>query len=196
MRRIGLIGTALVLMLALGCARQPLQPQEDWSAQRDQLRALSHWQLQGKLGLRLPDDGGSARLRWDQRGEHYRIDLSGPLGQGRTRVETTEEGVQLHRGGETLTAADAETLLWRATGWRLPIASLVYWVRALPAPQSEHRITEHTLAGLPARMEQLGWQLDYSDYRRVEGLPLPGRIVARRDDLRLTLVVHQWTPRP
>ncbi|WP_036188596.1 lipoprotein insertase outer membrane protein LolB [Marinimicrobium agarilyticum] len=197
-----LLGAAIVA-LAAGCAQQPsIEPVENWDAHRAAASALHSWTLSGKLGVRVPDDSGSARLRWKQQQEEYRIDLSGPFGQGRVIIDTTESGVRLRQGGEPpLEASSAEDLLWQATGWRLPVEDLTYWVRGIPAPGSDHVIAARTENGLVRQLEQSGWTLHYEEYQRVEQttrrglrtLPLPGRIVAERGDTRLTLIVYDWS---
>lgn len=184
----------LILLLG-GCARQPLQPIDSWEEHRNQIAALNNWQISGKLGAKLPEDSGSARLRWRQESEGYRIDLSGPFGQGRMII-TGEPGlVRLRQSGEPpLEAASAEELIRQSTGWRLPVEQLLYWVRGIPAPDSQSKRMEKTPEGLLAELEQDGWQLSYSNYRLVDNRwHLPERIVARHRDVRLTLVIHQWT---
>ncbi|WP_347332090.1 lipoprotein insertase outer membrane protein LolB [Marinimicrobium locisalis] len=196
-----LLGTT-VLLLAAGCAQQPtIPPIENWEAHRAAASELHSWTLSGKLGARVPNDSGSARVRWKQQHGDYRIDLSGPFGQGRIIIDTTASGVRLRQGGEPpMEAADAESLLWQATGWHLPVEELTYWVRGIPAPNSEHDILARTEAGLISQLRQRGWHLSYEEYQRVrqhtrqgvKTLPLPGRIVAERDDTRLTLIVYDW----
>ncbi len=197
-----LVGTA-ALLLAAGCAQQPsIKPIENWDAHRAAASKLHSWTLSGKLGVRVPDDSGSARLRWKQQQNDYRIDLSGPFGQGRVIIDTTETGVRLRQGGEPPLEADsAEVLLWQATGWRLPVGDLTYWVRGIPAPDSDYDILARTETGLVGQLQQSGWTLNYEEYQLIdqytrEGiktLPLPGRIVAEQGDTRLTLIVYDWS---
>jgi len=194
MNRQTLLLGALLLALVAGCARQPLQPVDSWSEHKAAAEQIGHWQMNGKLGARLPDNNGSARLRWQQEQEDFHINLSGPFGQGRVIIETFDEGVRLRQGGDPpLEAASAEELMWQATGWALPVEHLVYWVRGIPAPEAPYHIAEHTEEGFMKSLTQNGWQLDYSDYRATDAVPLPGRIVASRDDIRLTLVIYRWT---
>lgn len=187
-----LLGLAVLLG---GCARQPLQPVDSWAEHRSQIAALDSWQISGKLGAKMPGDSGSARLRWQQAPENYRIDLSGPFGQGRMII-TGEPGlVRLRQSGEPpLEASSAEELIRQSTGWRLPVDQLLYWVRGIPAPDSRPKRMKKTSAGLLAEFEQEGWQLSYSNYRLVnDRWRLPERIVASHRDIRLTLVIHQWS---
>lgn len=188
------LATTFLLVLLAGCARQPVQPVNSWEEHRRATGELETWQLSGKVGARLPENSGSARLRWKQSEQDYRIDLSGPFGQGRVVIETLDQSVQLRQGAEPpLTAATAEELMWQATGWAFPVEQLVYWVRGIPAPDSRHRIVEYTPEGLVKTLYQSGWTLAYSDYKATGITPLPGRVIAQRDDIRLTLIIYQWS---
>lgn len=203
MRHWKLLFGMTLIMLAAGCAQQPtLKTVENWDAHRAAASELHSWTLSGKLGARVPNDSGSARLRWKQQYEEYRIDLSGPFGQGRVIIDTTDSGVRLRQGGEPpMEAASAEALLWEATGWRLPVEELTYWVRGIPAPDNNHTIVAWTEKGLVQQLRQSGWTLSYEEYQSVDQytrqgpqtIPLPGRIVAEQGDTRLTLIVYDWS---
>lgn len=192
----GLLAITLLALLA-GCVQQPLRPVDDWDTHRRAAAELNQWNLSGKVGARLPENSGSARLHWRQEQDQFRIDLSGPFGQGRVIIDSHNEGVRLRQGGEPpLEAPTAEELMWHATGWAFPVEQLMYWVRGIPAPDYAHHIGEYTPEGLLKTMTQSGWTLNFSDYEATEAVPLPGRIIATRDDTRLILVVHEWSLQP
>lgn len=193
--------SALALVaLVSGCARQPWQapePIDSWEQHRQAAAQLESWQVSGKLGLRLPDDNVSARLRWQQEGDQFRIDLSGPLGQGRVVVRGNSHKVRLTQSGsEPLEASSADELVWQATGWPFPASDLLYWVRGITAPKGDYRIREYTPEGLLKTLEQDGWTVHFSRYQSSDQLatdiPLPGQLVAEQQDIRLTLIIYQW----
>lgn len=188
---------ALAILLTLaGCAPQPIKPVDSWDTHRDRLTALDTWQISGRMAVRLPDDSNSARLRWHQQQDQFRIDLSGPFGQGRTVIRGQPGQVTLTQGSdEPLEASSAEELIWQATGWLIPVDQLLYWVRGIPAPDSVPTRMTTNAAGLVAELEQSGWHLHYSNYTLIDDFwHLPQRIVASRDSIRLTLVIHEWSP--
>ena len=43
---------------------------------------IKRWEMNGKLGYRTPEDGGSATFDWEQAPRHGAIHFSGPLGFG------------------------------------------------------------------------------------------------------------------
>lgn len=188
---------ALLVLLVSGCARlQPLPA--DWSldAREQQLSAIAAWQMQGKLGIKAPGDSGSVYVNWAQGTDRYDITLSGPLGQGSGSITGTADEVVLEQGGQTLRADSAEELVLQAFGWQLPMQALTYWVRGLPAPELAGRQSvERDAQGLIIAQEQAGWTLEYSQYKLVQGLALPGKLKAESSRLgvRLILVVNDWT---
>lgn len=83
---------SLIALLA-GCAgltsHEALEGQGDpaqWKAHKEQITQLDGWQINGKIGIRAPQDSGSATLFWLQRQDYYDIRLSGPLGGGAARL--------------------------------------------------------------------------------------------------------------
>lgn len=195
----------LSFLLLAGCAHQPEQmPIGDWGERQAQLDKLNHWQVTGKLGVRIPGDNGSANLRWRQEDKHYNIDLSGPLGSGRVAISGQPGQVDMQQAGEQpLSATTAEELILYSTGWTIPVAQLVYWVRALPAPEQKVTHWEKNELDQITLLEQAGWRVRYSQYQPVSTTSgsgtsgelhvlLPGRVIAEYGDVRLTLVIREW----
>ena len=84
----------LLLLTISGCAhRGSFTPPPDLVAHQQQLQRITHWELNGKLGIRTPDESGSASLKWAQQLADYQINLSGPLGQKRMIITGTPAGV-------------------------------------------------------------------------------------------------------
>ena len=75
-------------MLA-GCSYQPTvqPPSRSWSEHQQQLMAYDQWQLQGKLGFKTVDRGGSATVHWNQNQQQYQVQLKAPLGAGNVVIE-------------------------------------------------------------------------------------------------------------
>ncbi len=76
---------------------------------------------------------------------------------------------------------------------RLPVNGLRYWVRGLPEPGSTP-VLQTDASGRLTRLEQNGWIIEYPAYAptSILNLDLPERIVARRPDLSVKLVIEQW----
>ncbi|HIZ51360.1 MAG TPA: lipoprotein insertase outer membrane protein LolB [Candidatus Pseudomonas excrementavium] len=166
-----------------------------WQAHRSAVTPLTDWMLQGKLGVKAPQESGSGTLSWLQQQDHYDIRLSGPLGRGATRIEGNDAGVTLEIAGQPPASAEsAEVLLEQQIGWRLPVEHLLWWVRGLPAPDSPSRLQLNPDSQL-ARLAQAGWTVEYSRYQEIEGLTLPQRLQLSGHNVLLTLVITRWEPR-
>jgi len=196
--RLGLLNGALGLLLT-ACASQPApQAITNWDSHQLSLARLKTWNLDGKLAISTTDLQGkafrqSANLNWRQSPDQYTLHLSGPFGQGSTIIDGNEQGVSLTQAGQkTLHAATAEALLQQTLGYSLPIEALYYWVRGIPSPNSAPDRLSKSENGSLASLEQLGWQLSFSRYTSVEQWPLPGKIIANKGPVRITLIIKQW----
>lgn len=195
---------ALLISIALLAACSNLHQRETlelggdtqaWQVHRQSVEPLQAWLINGKLGVRAPQESGSGTLYWEQEGERYDIRLSGPLGRGATQLQGDNRGIVLDIAGQpTLYADSAEELLEQQIGWRLPVEHLLWWVRGLPAPDSPSRLQLDTESRL-ARLNQSGWTIEYSRYQTVGDLQLPQRMQLSGHDVLLTLVVTNWEPR-
>jgi len=166
-----------------------------WKHHRQQVEPIQSWELQGKLGVRAPQESGSGTLFWLQRNDYYDIRLSGPMGRGATRIQGDDKQTTLEVAGRApVSAESAEALLEQQIGWRLPVEHLLWWVRGLPAPDAPSRLQLDTHSRL-ARLNQSGWTVEYSRYQQVGEVQLPQRLQISGHDLLLTLVVTDWKPR-
>lgn len=188
-----LLAAALLAAWLAGCATAPAPLPGVSPQQYRELLQLQDWQIRGKLAVAAPGARESALLDWRQRGERYDITLAGPFGGGKVRLQGDATRVSFQRAGEPpQVAADPESILQQQLGWSVPVRELRHWARGLPSPRLpvEHSQSQN---GVLTALQQDGWQLEFSQHRAVSGLPLPGRIVARRGDIKLTLVAREWS---
>jgi len=120
--------------------------------------------------------------------------VHGPEAGYRITIQGDEHEVSIQtQDGQRSTAPDPDLLLEQTLGLRLPVTGLRYWVRGLPAP-GPTALLQTDAAGRLTRLEQNGWVIEYPTYApsSVFNLDLPERIVARRLDLGVKLVIEQW----
>lgn len=191
------------LLLLSGCslfqtAPETLEGPGDpaaWNRHRDSLRPLESWQLEGKIGIKSPQESGSGTLFWLQRQDYFDLRLSGPLGRGAARLTGRPGKVVMEIAGEGQFAAESpEALLEARTGWRLPVTYLLWWIKGLPVPDRPGRLALNS-AGQLAQLDQDGWHLEYSNYVPHNGYSLPERIRLEGPNLQVTLVIKDWQPR-
>ena len=189
---IALISAVLMVMVTGGCVSTPKGDRSVVQLSQQQLYELDTWTAEGKLGLRINGKGNSASFSWQNEGQGYLLRLHGPFGQGKVSLQKENGWVTLNSKEHNDTARSPEQLMEAALGWTLPISELVYWIKGLPSLESPvGRLSENTL-GKPETLEQQGWHIRYSDYAVENGVMLPHKIIAKRQNVRLVLVIKRW----
>lgn len=200
-----LVWMPLVLWL-VGCAAPLPRPsdvhlQQLWQARTSALLPIEHWELRGRLAVRADERGGQASLTWQRSATLHNIRLNGPLGRGVVRVTQDENGAQLQDAEQRVfRAASAEELLYRYTGWRLPLNNLNYWVRGLPVPDlpASRELDDN---GRLTLLRQQGWEVRYQEYVQSADYELPNRLTLtyvpepatlEAPAMEVRLVVDRW----
>jgi outer membrane lipoprotein LolB len=184
--------TGLILLVFLAaCQTLPKAPNADaetaWRSgsdffveRRQYIEGLNSWRYSAKVGLATPDLNEQANLIWQFEDQSNRIRMFGPLGVGALKLQFDQSGVvfsdnkgRLHRGN------NAEQLLTRIVGWPIPIEALSDWMFVLPAIGSPYRYRLNQNQKVE-QLEQLGWLIQYSDYRDYQGKLMPRKIVATK----------------
>jgi outer membrane lipoprotein LolB len=159
--------------------------------------ALAEWNLSGRIAVSTGDRGGSGRIDWRQEARGYTISLSAPVTRQSWQLSGNDRGARLEGiAGGPREDTDVEQLLLSATGWNIPVRALQDWVRGIPAPAEEFGLEKRVYSGsLPASIEQAGWTIEYQEWHPAgaDGPQLPRRIVARRGDASVKLVVDEWS---
>jgi outer membrane lipoprotein LolB len=151
------------------------------------------WQIKGRVSLLKGEQGWHASLNWREDAGRYRLDLSGPLGQGAVRVEGDDSGVRLQTAdGRNYSAQDADALVQSVTGWQFPVAGIRYWVRGVPVP-GVPAVVNTDAGGRMTRLVQSGWDISYDRFQDLEGRAWPTRLRLTADDISVRLVVDEWT---
>lgn len=192
---------ALILSLALtGCQAVPDIPEVAdggpvWQQHRQAVANIQQWHITGRLAVTNQESAWNMDMQWQQQGDNYQIELSGPFGTGKVQLTGNGRGVQLRNADQQVFyATSAEELLYAQTGVLMPIADLRYWVLGIPAPQHAQRpgFDPH---GQLTRLRQADWDIRFRRYTQVNGLSLPDKIFIARNDKQIDvrLVVDEWT---
>ena len=188
----------LVASLLAACATTPEpeavdDPAAVWRHRESELSALQVWTMRGRVALKTADDAWNASLHWVQDGDAFRIRFAGPFGQGLVQLEGDQNSVRLRTAQDQVyRAADAETLLFDATGWRMPVGGLRYWLMGRIVPGDEVNAVDLDRAGRPTQIRQSGWTIDYLRYRDVGGLDLPSKVFLEGPRVSARLVIMRW----
>lgn len=171
----------------------------DESAQQAREAALanrSHWSLAAHIGVSNEHDSGSGELDWQQDGETYVFSVRAPV-TGKTWKLSGDAGHAKLEGVESqaIEGDDAERLLRERVGWDVPLAALRAWARGLRAPAAPARVS-YGESGLPAKIEQFGWSVEYRDWYTDRNPPLPRRVFATRGATRVKMAIESFDIAP
>lgn len=194
-----LVIICITVFVLSGCAHSPrYQPlSTSWAERQQELLILKDWQFRAHAVFKMPDRKMSTNVFWQQQANTYQVMLFGPLGLGAVSLEGQSNNVRLKDShGHVYEAENPESLMQSQLGWSLPISSLYYWVRGLPAPGAITRVTYDAYHRI-AQLEQQGWQINYEVYQRVQALELPQEITFMQKNyyMRLTIEGDSWEVR-
>jgi outer membrane lipoprotein LolB len=153
---------------------------------------ISSWEIKGAMAAKSKAKGWSATLNWVQHGPNsYQIRLMGPLGGGTVLINKTGDTVSFQDGAKRSSSTNADKLLLKQTGIRLPVNNLYYWVRGLPAPggkQSE----QHDEYNHLTQLKQNGYTIDFTKYTSIKGIDLPSMIRLEGNGIMVKVVIKNW----
>ncbi len=190
------------MLLLVGCASlsgyAPQGPADEsaWQARMMRLAALASWELSGSVGLINGKDGGSGSLDWKQTGAELSFDFRGPLGTGAVHIQG--DAAMLHvqtSRGDDFTTTDPEEDFAEHLHMPMPVSSMRYWMLGIPDPGASYtKIAD--AQGEPMSLVQRDWQVEYQEYADVAGETLPIHFTLTRGNVRIKVVVSQWTLPP
>lgn len=153
---------------------------------------ISSWEIHGAMSAKNKAKGWSATMNWAQHGpSSYQLRLMGPLGGGAVLISKTGSNITFQDGDKTASSTNADELLLKQTGIRLPVNNLYYWVRGLPAPggvQSE----QHDKYNHLVQLRQSGYTINFTQYTSVKGIDLPSMIRMEGNGVTVKVVIKSW----
>lgn len=177
-----------LILTACTTTQKPMD-NASWRMQRQKLDSITNWSVSGKLAIITPEKKGSARIRWQQHGEDFDLNLTSVIG---TRI------MEMHKNGQQVLIVDdkgrqyygtkPEELVYRLTGWQMPVTQLPIWIKGLPG-DSDYDISPD---GQLKSIKSQNWQMDYQSYQDVSGWMMPEKITFTGPKTELRLVINEW----
>ncbi len=167
----------LLLSQIIACTHTPTKHQED------------NWSFSGKIGITTPKESVAGFIQWQQQDETFDIYVTGPMGQGSTRIQGTPDKATLTQGGKIHEGVDPQQMIYEQLGWFFPLKNLPFWLQGKEAPFSLAK-TE-TKDGKLTKIEQDLWNVEFQRYHAYYGLP--ERIKIRQGKWKFLIVVKNWS---
>jgi len=190
-----LLSLLLAVVLVGGCATAPkpaVAPEKAWNSRQEALSNVRHWRLSGRIAVKTEQESVHGHLQWSQAPKEYDIRISGPFGSGTLRLAGSRSGAALWVDDEPpVRSGDPERMLYRRTGWWIPVDALRYWILGLPTPRL-NADWELDSYGRIEKLRQAGWEIRFLDYEQRNGVELPGRVFVSKGEAEVKVVVQQW----
>lgn len=142
----------------------------------------------GRIGVVAGTTGASGDFLWRHYASGFDVQFWGPLGQGRTHVVVEGDALSVRTArGDRVTDAEARDWIRRELSLEVPILALASWIAGRPAP-------DWPASGVKEdAFSQLGWQIRIAAWDDWDGQRRPRRLIAARDEYRVTIVSREWT---
>ena len=188
----------LFSLVVSGCATPPTQDVSLHSAHHQSMLAeKNNWLIKGKIGFKSPEKKQSANMRWQQKPAEYQLNLTSIIGTSILKMTGDTQHVSLEVDDKTYQDTDPSRLIWRITGWQIPIKDLQYWIKGQHKPNDWVTISEQgwvtQLTPVCDYCENL--VIDYANYQLVDQLWLPHKITLNNqsNNSQLLIKVNTWT---
>ena len=194
----GLLSGGLLLLLS-ACATTPQKGTTlDPGSQHAVIAGLDKYQIEGRVAVAAGTEGFNASMSWSQSGPASSVRLAGPMGAGSLQLQFGQGRLHIESRDRKLDDAEAQALIEEQLGFAPPLDALRYWLLGLAAPGESHE--SRGSDGQLLSLTQQGWLVEYQEFQpqRAAGgtVPLPTRMRATREDLRLRVVIDSWLLQP
>lgn len=181
MKKLVLVIFCILLAACQPAVRSVKPVAESGNAMRQMERELvlekqSRWGFRGRIAISDGQQSGTVKMRWQQRGEQFDIEISLPITNQQYRLRSFNNKVRLEGFGLVMLEGDsAENVLQQATGWRIPFQDMQLWLRGMRVNRGT--AIEFGPAGLPAQFRENGWLVDYRAWDSAT-MPMPTKVFA------------------
>jgi outer membrane lipoprotein LolB len=160
------------------------------------LKKQDHWLIKGKLGFKSSDKKQSANFRWQQTQQKYQLNMTSIIGTSLLNMKGDQQTVTLVTDGETYQDHDPSHLIWRVTGWQIPIEKLQFWIKG------QHQINDLVITSQQGWVSQLqpmcnncqNWLINYDNYKLIDDIWLPHNVSLsnKLNNSQLIIRVNKW----
>ena len=193
----------LFILFLHGCSLVSNQPNNTTTVinqtlkeRNQQMKALSQWQISGKIAFIQQDKRDSANLFWQHLdAQNQRLNLTTYLGINVLKLESKNGLHTLEVDGKTYQGDDLSVLIYQLTQLPLPTKALHYWLKGLPYLQTD-QITLDEKTSLPklltSTFNQQKWQISYQGYQTVNSHQLATKLVIKQEQLTIKININEW----
>ncbi len=167
---------------------------------QQELEQLQNWSVRGKLAIISLDERKSASIAWQQHQDKLTMTLTTVVGTTIAKLFYDGEMATLTADGQTWQDPSPSALIYRITGWEVPVESLKYWMKGqVNADLVSEYFDNGLVKSMTAGCEQcLVWQVNYNAYAEftlnetLYTLPTSLRLNQSSTQTSLIMRIDQW----
>ncbi|MFT8210022.1 MAG: lipoprotein insertase outer membrane protein LolB [Symbiopectobacterium sp.] len=189
-----LLLTACTLTKPSGPSATPDSPA--WLQHKQQVQQLSQYQTRGAFAYLSDSKKLSANFFWQESSpQRYRLLLTNPFGGTELELRAQPDGIQITDGqGKRYTGKDAEYMLSKLTGMRIPLTNLRQWMIGLPGDAQQFTLDEHARLNTATLAQNgLTWEVKYLGYDGSVTPTMPNALELTQGEQRIKLKMNNWT---
>lgn len=195
----------LVAVAFTGCSTQVphkfvAEPDKKWQQRKTEISKITDWSFNGRVSIVNEHESWQLNMQWQYHAGDYRLDISGPFGSGHAQLRGSNDGVMLIDSDQNnFYATNPDKLLQEVTGVRMPVQSLLYWMRGIPDWNIKKQHEKIDAYGRLQKINQAGWNVHFKRYTQVATTPagkqqheLPEKIFIDGHELSVKIFVEDW----
>ena len=168
-------------------------PDKKWEQRKLELSEINDWYLTGRIAIINGHESWHLTMEWQRHDDKYILDLSGPFGAGHAQLTGTNDGVILVDADKNYFYADSpDGLLQEVTGVKMPVKSLLYWMRGIPNWNIKEQKEQIDELGRLQQLQQDGWNIHFKHYVDFDKHELPQKVFIDGHDLKVKIFVDEW----
>ncbi|WP_298770266.1 lipoprotein insertase outer membrane protein LolB [uncultured Shewanella sp.] len=151
------------------------------------------WEMTGKIAITLPNDKLSSNLYWLHTSNSDELTLTTMLGIQVLSLTQKEGKARLVVNGETYDDNNAQDLLFRVTGWTLPIDALPLWITGQLSPTDVVKAKDNQNRPVHVITQtNPSWHIHYLRWQQQQGTELPRLLALNSTDIKIKIQINQW----
>ncbi len=162
----------------------------DWKTRLDH---HAKWQVQGKIAFISSEQRQSANVNWQHDELHSDMILTSFIGTRILSLKQNTYGAEIEYDGDVYTDRDASLLLYRLTGFTIPLDNAATWLKGTANNEHTQFDELNRLTSLIWHAENgQQWQITYSHYIKQEGYWLPTKLSLKNPQIRIKIQLNDW----
>ncbi len=162
----------------------------DWKSRLEQ---QAQWQVQGKMAFISTEQRQSANLNWQHDEQYSDMVLTSFIGTRILSLKQNAQGAELEYDDNVYTDRDASMLLYRLTGFSIPLDNAEKWLKGTVENDQASYDEQGRLKSLIWQANNgQQWQITYSDYIKQDGYWLPVKLSLKNNKIRIKIQLNDW----